>query len=231
MTAALKIKLAIAATVLALGLAVVALVLFGVGPFASVTATKVAGAPSARDAAVDFSTVYLRSLDGEAVRIPFPYSTVAVSKAASQTKIPTSARSGKITLDSDGQSTQRGSTATISMVGSDAAKHYPFYVDVTRTSRGWIVSGVVPPDMTEIDPKPRPQPKPTGPMRTAAQRIATGLVAHARVTGLKLGMPSGNEDMVAARLLVGNSTRYVGFLMHTVAGRWVLWTRLSQAGW
>jgi hypothetical protein len=166
-------------------------------------------APTPEAAASAFGLAYLSVLEGRSRASHLALGTAAVRQTAAEEAIPKADQSGPLTLAEVHLSGRAGARADALVVAEDSHHDYPFSLALTRTTSGWVVSGLQPPDLGVIlEPA---APKPAAPP-AAAQRLAERLAKGAKL--IYSPLQHGVLPVTAGRRT---------FFLRERRGRWSLW--------
>jgi hypothetical protein len=195
-------------------IAILALVLIGVVAFAATTGSgvsagsaQVPAAATAKDAAADFGVAYLRLLEGTASAAGLPDATPAVRRTAAETTIPAADRGADPTVVSV-TVTSAGTAARATVIARDARHTYPTQLALSAAGGGWVVSGLVPPDVSTIlAPVRRAGPVPAA-VLAAARSFAPRYVDYRE--GVEARAPAGlsqlRQELAARQDALGRIT-------------------------
>ncbi|HEY1514959.1 MAG TPA: hypothetical protein VGF91_00990 [Solirubrobacteraceae bacterium] len=143
---------------------------------------------SPQSVAEAFAGAYLRYLDGQIPLSQVPGADAGVLRTANGIVVPPRLREGQLTLVELKVTSVSGSTATAVFGARDRRDFLPTAITLSRRGGGWEVVGLVPPDMSLLDPTPKIPPAPSA-AKTAASTFALAYVDYRE--GARHGAPVG----------------------------------------
>jgi hypothetical protein len=161
-----------------------------------------------RSVADAFAGAYVRYLDGQIRLSQLPDASAGVLRTANGVILPARLRAGQLTLAQLSVYDETRSTARVGFGAHDRKNYLPATIVLARRDGAWEVVGLVPPDLTELYPRPKIPPAPSA-ARTAAATFALAYVDY-REGARK--QPPGGQVLIARQIASGQDP-----LAHTAA--------------
>ncbi len=181
--------------VLAVGvvLIVVSVFVFRGGSSASQTPS------SPQSVAGAFAGAYVRYLDGRIPLSQLPDADAGVLRTANGIVVPPRLRAGQLTLEALRTTPVSASRATAVFAARDGRRSLPTAISLSRRAGTWEVVGIVPPDFSELDARPKIPPAPSA-AQTAASSFALAYVDYRE--GVRHSPPVG-QPLIAGQIARG----------------------------
>lgn len=163
---------------------------------------------SARSVADAFAGAYVRYLDGQIPLSQLPDADAGVLRTANGVTLPARLRAGQLTLAQLKVYDVTQSTARAGFGAHDRKNFLPTTIALARRAGAWEVVGLVPPDLTELYPRPKIPPAPS-----AAQAAAASFaLAYANYREGVRKQPPAGQPLIAKEIASGQDP-----LAHTAA--------------
>lgn len=154
---------------------------------------------SAQSVAEAFAGAYVRYLDGQIPLSELPDADAGVLRAANGVIVPARLRAGQLTLAQLKVYDVTQSTARAGFGARDRRHYLPATIALAHRGGGWEVIGLVPPDMSELEPTPRIPPAPSA-AQTAASSFVLAYVDYRE--GVRKQPPAG-QALITSQIAGG----------------------------
>jgi hypothetical protein len=154
---------------------------------------------SARSVADGFAAAYVRYLDGQIPLSELPDAAAGVLRTANGIILPARLRAGQLTLAQLNVYDVTPSTARAGFGARDRKNYLPATIALARRAGAWEVVGLVPPDLTELYPRPKIPPAPSA-ARAAAADFALAYVNYRE--GVR-GQPPTGQPLIVKQIAGG----------------------------
>jgi hypothetical protein len=135
-----------------------------------------------------FAGAYVRYLDGQIALSQLPDADAGVLRTANGVILPARLRAGQLTLARVNVYDVSRSTARAGFGAHDRRNYLPATIALARRAGAWEVVGLVPPDLSELDPRPKIPPAPSA-AQAAASAFALAYVDYRE--GVRHQPPAG----------------------------------------
>ncbi|HKO28308.1 MAG TPA: hypothetical protein VJU80_12680 [Solirubrobacteraceae bacterium] len=163
---------------------------------------------SPRSVADAFASAYIRYLDGQIPLSQLPDADAGVMRTANGVILPARLRAGQLTLAKLDVYDVTRSTARAGFGAHDRKNFLPATITLARRAGAWEVVGLVPPDLSELYPRPKIPPAPSA-AQAAATDFALAYVDYRE--GVRKQPPAG-QPLIAKEIASGQDP-----LAHTAA--------------
>ncbi len=143
---------------------------------------------SAQSVADAFASAYVRYLGGQIPLSQLPDADAGVLRTANGIVVPRRLRTGQLTLAALKMTPFGKSTATAVFAARDGRRFLPTTITLSRRAGTWEVSGIVPPDFSELE-TPTKIPQAPSAAQTAASNFVLAYVDYRE--GMRRNPPAG----------------------------------------
>jgi hypothetical protein len=154
---------------------------------------------SARSVADTFANAYVRYLGGQIPLRELPNADAGVLRTADGIVVPPRLRPGGLTLAQLAMTSVSASRASAVFDTRDGQRYLPTAITLSHRAGTWEVIGIVPPDFSELDARPKIPPAPSA-AQSAASTFALAYVDYRE--GARKQPPAG-QALIARQIASG----------------------------